>query len=59
MKQKKREARTELSYVPQTYLSLVRHNTYDGVHKTKQNVFLELYYTHIPIPDCSMTNTGR
>ena len=29
---------SDRAYVPQICLSLFRHNTYDGVHKTKQNV---------------------
>ena len=29
---------SDRAYVPQIRLSLFRHNTYDGVHKTKQNM---------------------
>ena len=47
------------AYVPQICLSLFRHNTYDGVHKTKQNVLtttsdhlwsLVIHRLHILVP---------
>ena len=50
---------SDRAYVPQICLSLFRHNTYDGVHKTKQNVLtttsdhlwsLVIHRLHILVP---------
>ena len=50
---------SDRAYVPQICLSLFRHNTYDGVHETKQNVLtttsdhlwsLVIHRLHILVP---------
>ena len=50
---------SDRAYVPQICLSLFRHNIYDGVHKTKQNVLtttsdhlwsLIIHRLHILVP---------